>query len=120
MNDCCSNGKSEAGNAPASKEISATIQPAAMADGFNNMEKLPRFSRTQPEYPPRGRANQDKESNEQRARGSILDRLIGTSLFAAWCSLNSHFRLAPASAAGARMKAVRHVLDLCRTIEQRG
>ncbi len=47
INDCCSNGKSEAGNAPASKEISATIQPAAIADGFKNMEKSPRFDRNQ-------------------------------------------------------------------------
>ena len=44
INDCCSNGKSEAGNAPASKEISATIQPAAIADGFKNMEESPRFT----------------------------------------------------------------------------
>jgi hypothetical protein len=47
MNDCCSTGKTEAGNAPASKEISATIQPAATADGFKNMEESPRFDRTQ-------------------------------------------------------------------------
>jgi hypothetical protein len=30
INDCCSNGIIDAGYAPASKEISATIQPAAM------------------------------------------------------------------------------------------
>jgi hypothetical protein len=46
MNDCCSNGIIDAGYAPASKKISATMQPAAMADGFKNMEKLPRFGRT--------------------------------------------------------------------------
>jgi hypothetical protein len=32
---------------PGVKEISATIQPAAIADGFKNMEKSPRFDRNQ-------------------------------------------------------------------------
>jgi hypothetical protein len=80
MNDCGSNGKTEAGNAPASNETSATIQPAAMADGFKNMEKSPRWDRIASEYHSPGRANQGKESDELSAYSLILNRLIGASL----------------------------------------
>jgi hypothetical protein len=39
--DGCFNGKSEAGTAPASKETTANVQPAATANNFASMEKLP-------------------------------------------------------------------------------
>jgi len=41
MNDWGSNGKSEAGTAPASNETAAAIKPAATADAFIIMEDSP-------------------------------------------------------------------------------
>jgi hypothetical protein len=49
--DGCFNREGEAGTAPASaKDISATGQPAAMADAFKNMGESPRFGRIRCNY----------------------------------------------------------------------
>ena len=115
----CRNGRGNAATAPASKETTATVQPAVTANNFARMEKLPRFDRIRGNRLPRP-ANQGKHPNEQGARDSILDRIIGIRLFAAVRPGTPRFRLAAASAAGTWMKAVGRIVRLGRTGERGG